>query len=313
MKTAIQQALGDEKLHPADLTARGNQDLLLFLALKGSLIYTNFMKEAVAPEGPLQIITNYPEYLPIEFVYAFPPPDDKATLCSQALEALRTGYCCGNEGAKKNPAEHVCPFGFWSFSRVIERHSYRRENTNSADYCIVSEPDNQRSTLHVLQTALFGSSKKVDNSGVDIRKEIALSLRKYAEKVTEADSWKSWTEQVTKQNPDSLILVVHIEKDKGFKMDKLEIGDQDFVLQIHIGSKVILKEHLLPPPFVIVLGCESTNLQTEGFDVSSHFINVGAAIVLSNFTKIKGSHAKEILISLFELIDNQCRKRNLVW
>jgi hypothetical protein len=302
IKTEIQTALGDEEAHPADLFATGNQDLLVFLASKGSLIFTNFLRGAVAPEGPIQIVTNYAEYLPIEFVYSMPPPDENATVCPRAAESLRNGKCCGDGGAMSDPASHVCPFGFWAFSRVIERHSYNTKNKNSADYCIVSEPADSRNTLGILGTAMYGSSARVDNSGAGLRKTIFESIQSYADRVQEVLSWESWKDTATTLKPDSLILVVHVERDKRFKMDKLEIGDKDFVLQTHIGSKIILKENLKPPPFVIVLGCETKNISSEGFDVSSHFLNVGAAIVLSNFTKIQGKHAKEIVTNLLQSI-----------
>ena len=303
MKTAIENALIDIKKHPANLLAKANQELLLFLAIKGNLIHTNFITGAIAPDGPIQIITNYQDYVPLEFVYTLTPPLENATLCKHAVEALKEGKCKGCFDHNEDPSPHVCPFGYWSFSRIVERHSYqKRKNESKADYILVSEPHSRRSPLQVLQNAIYGSSQRVETTETKgIRQEIASGIKKNTLHFFEANDWKDWT-KVSKENSiDSLVLVVHIEKDPKFKVNKIEIG-KDFVLQNYFRSQVIANNDMVTPPFIIVIGCESTNLASSGFDVSSHLMNAGAAIVISNFTKIRGRQAKDIVIKLFDFL-----------
>ena len=65
------------------------------------------------------------------------------------------------------------------------------------------------------------------------------------------------------------------------------------------------------PPFIVIIGCETSNIKIAGFDISSHFINEGAAIVVSNFTKVRGRQAKDIVIKLSEFIHQNGKKEIL--
>ncbi|SEJ79350.1 hypothetical protein SAMN05216327_12048 [Dyadobacter sp. SG02] len=304
MKDEIQTVLKEDEADEGGLEAEENKNLLLYLATQGSILYTNFLKKTASLEGPLQIISNSKSYLPIELVYSYPPIDggDAVTVCPDASAALCSGACCGRKEARTDPATMVCPLGFWGLSRIIERHNFDKQTKSGVDYCVVSEPVKDRNTLHVLNNALFGSSKRVDNAGNGMREQIAACIKDVTSTLSQTDDWDEWRKLATAEKPDSMVLVVHIEKDKVRKTDMLEIGDKKFLLQTLIGSKVILK-HSSPAPFVIVLGCKSTNLENQAFDVSSSFISAGAAIVLSNFTRITGNHAKDILDTLLTLIE----------
>jgi len=304
IKTFIEDALIDTKKHPAKLTALGNQKLLLALALKGNLIYTNHLRDAIIPDGPLQIVTNNQQYEPLEFVYSYPCPDMNAKLCKNAIAALKEGKCKKCFDLTMEPASHICPFGFWSFSRIVERHSFqKRKNNSNADYSIVSEPTGKRNTLKILQNAIYGSSQKVDfPPPQDIRKQIAAEIKRNTKTLFEAANWNDWTAHVKKHNPDSIILVVHIEKELRFKIDQIEIGNNNFLIQNNFGSSMINKNKLKPPPFVIIIGCEATDLKAGGFDVSDQLMNEGAAIVVSNFTKIRGIQAKDVVIKLVDFL-----------
>jgi hypothetical protein len=105
-----------------------------------------------------------------------------------------------------------------------------------------------------------------------------------------------------------MILVVHIEKDDDNDVDQLEIGDKQLLVQnnfdhVKIGSPS--PEH---PPFMIVIGCETASVENYGFDISSQLITEGAAVVLSNFTKIRGRHAGPIVIKLVEYLKENAGK-----
>lgn len=313
MKKAIENALIDPKeKNYARLTARGNQELFLFLARKGNLISTNYLHGSVAPDGPLQIITNYQEYAPLEFIYSFAAPADDATLCPNAVAALKEGKCKECFDLKKEPASHICPFGFWSFSRVLERHSVQLKHNNSkADYSVVSEPTATRNLLNVLQNSIYASAEKVEVTATKgLRKQIAAAIKKNSKKLFEADDWKKWTAEMQANKPDTLFLIVHIEKDR-FNIDNIQIGT-NFLAQNFFKTQLIVHEDLTPPPFIVIIGCEAINLAASGFDVSAQLMNSGAAIVLSNFTKIRGRQAKDIILKLVEFLKQGGKKEILL-
>lgn|GEM_PF-3539995 len=312
MKRAIEDALINIKKHPAKLSAKGNEELLKCLALKGNLIYTNCLRGAIAPDGPLQIITNYQEYAPLEFVYTLPAPKEEATLCNNASIALKDGACKNCFDTKESPAPHICPFGFWSFSRVLERHSYKmKKNNRMSDYSVLSEPIDNRNCLNILQRSIYASSYRVETSETKgLRKQIGASIKKQSKTFIEVEDWETWSEEMRKNKPDSLFLIVHIEKDR-FNIDELEIG-KNFLSQNYFDSSLIVNKDPKPPPFIIIIGCESTNLATGGFDVSSQLMNCGAAIVLSNFTKIRGRQAKDIILKLVDFLKANGQKETLL-
>jgi len=311
MKGRLQKALGNPAKHPADLMAEGNQELLRFLARKGYLLHSKYFRFAELPEGNIQLVTADPEYLPVEFVYTLPAPDkENSVICPNAVAALKEGKCCGSKRATIPHAEHICPFGFWGLSRVIERHNYGKAGDATPNYCLRSEPTDGRASLQVLQKAVFAASKRVDQVEPNTIAQLEKLITFHAGQNLTVPSWKEWRQTVEVARPDSMILVVHIEKDED-EENQLEIGDRDFVLQGDIGTDVLLKDNLKPAPFVIVFGCESTNLESPGFDISSQFMVEGAAIVVSNFTKLKGNHAKDLINDLLSFIQENNKRESL--
>jgi hypothetical protein len=306
MKAKIENALVPVENDTAEKATKRFNELLISLANRGSIIYTGHLRGKVAPEGPLQIISNDQSFLPVEFIYSYPPFEETATVCPKAKDALTKGVCCGDVKKDDDIGRHVCPFGFWLCSRIIERHNFlKRPNDGNAAYSIVSEPVKNRETLQILNNTLFGASVRVDISGEGLIKSMMDAIRAYKVKLEEAKDWDNWSVMIGQTVPDSMILVVHIEKDNKNGGYQIELGDNKFLPQRLIGPKVISRKHLNPPPFVVMLGCESTDLKNEGFDVASHFLNEGAAIVLSNFTRILGTHARDIVINLVKFLETE--------
>lgn len=282
-------------------TDKDTQQIIIDLAFHGNLLYKDQIEKTIVKDGPLQIVSNNPKYIPIEFVYTLPAPDENATLCKNAQQALIEGKCKGCYDRTLVPAPHVCPFGFWSFSRVIERHNYTNKKSIKADYSIQTEPVEGRNTLQVLQNSMHGSSAKVDKGVAGTRKAISTAVKANSKKFDEADEWANWTTTVVKNSPESIILVVHTEKHPTRNIDQLEIG-KTLLLQNYIGSKLLVSHEIDIPRFVVIIGCETSNSVNTGFDIASTFLNEGAAVVVSNFTKIRGRQAKDIIITLLDLL-----------
>ncbi len=310
IKSSIEDALVDVDNHPADLTDEENRKLFVKLALKGSVLYRSLMRGQPAFEGAVQLIGNTMNYLPIDFAYSKKPPAREATICPNAKTALLEGACkdCFEEkdGAK---ADHVCPFGFWAFSRVIERHSYLKEtNKDGTDFRLIAQPAGQRNVLHILQNVLYGSATKVGAFEAGIPDMIRGGIRNNSTvSFREANTWDNWSVALRNPEPDSLILLVHIENDEDLEMDKIEIGEEQFLEQAYFTGGLISQQYT-NPPFVILLGCESTDLKSAGFDVCSQLMTSGAAIVLSNFTKIRGRQVKDVILKLVAMLTENCQQ-----
>lgn len=281
-----------------DINDPYNVALLIDLALMGNQLYVDHLKRKELT-GPLQIVTSRNEFVPLDFVYTFPAPSEQATLCPDAPEALKNGACKGCLNGKKAPAPHVCPFGFLGISHIIERHTTESPTEVKADYMIKAEPSAGRNVLTILKNTLYASSNRVAALTPDLENDIAACLNLHT-KYSRVATWDEWKNAIEKDEPDTQIMLVHVESAERRKI-RLEIGDE-LILQNYFEPSTIKPAVEAQSPLMIVIGCETTNVENYAFDISNRLINCGAAIVLSNFTKIRGRHAGMILMTLVELL-----------
>jgi hypothetical protein len=253
----------------------------------------------------VQIVSKRTGFVPLDFVYDLPPPAQDAKLCDHAESALRSGKCAGCFDHSKSPAPFVCPFGFWSFSRVVERHSSEYEDpagNGGGDYRILSASDSRQGTLQILNDTVHASTQRIDSVVAGTRENLRKAIQQNCTTCREAEDWDKWDLLTKDKKPDSLILVVHLEPDEATEIDQLEIGDGKLLLQNFFDETKLGTS----PPFVIIIGCEVINTATYGFDISNQLMRHGAAIVLSNFTRITGRQAGPIVVRLVELLrENQ--------
>jgi hypothetical protein len=282
-----------------------NIDLLRTLALRGNMLLVNHLGKKNKFDGPVQIVSKRTGFVPLDFVYDLPPPAQDAKLCDHAESALRSGKCAGCFDHSKSPAPFVCPFGFWSFSRVVERHSSEYEDpagNGAGDYRILSASDSRQGTLQILNDTVHASTQRIDSVVAGTRENLRKAIQQNCTTCREAEDWDKWDLLTKDKKPDSLILVVHLEPDEATEIDQLEIGDGKLLLQNFFDETKLGTS----PPFVIIIGCEVINTATYGFDISNQLMRHGAAIVLSNFTRITGRQAGPIVVRLVELLrENQ--------
>lgn len=303
IRDLIQDAVVNIDNHPEDLFDEQNRILLLRLALKGNSLYVNHLKKNDL-QGAMQIVSHRSEFVPLDFVYTFAAPDKNATICPNAVKALKEGKCCNGDGVQSSPARHICPFGFWGFSHVIERHTSERYKKQTAgDYTVIAGPEAGRETLDVFRNTLFAGSVKVAAAEPGLLKKVNDSISKHSVSSEQARTWDEWERMVKKKKPDSLVLLVHIERDEITDQDQIEIGDNQFLVQNLMDESKLKPANTARPPFVVLIGCEASSVENHGFDISSQLMNHGAAIVVSNFTKIRGRHAGPMVISMLELLE----------
>ncbi len=281
---------------PEMLEDRNNIDLLIRLAYQGNSLYVNHLKKDARLKGPIQIVSKVPGFVPLDFVYTLPPPAPDAGLCPHAKAALKGEPCTDCFDRSLSVAPYVCPLGFWCFSQVIER--YTRPGDDPGDYTLLSEPTHETSTLEVLRRTLFATSGRIEAAVPGLRLEVAEMIGNASAGSYEARDWTEWERMTGQHQPDCMILICHTEKNKALNVEQIEIGDGKFLLQNFFDAAKVRPAGDNPPPFMIVLGCETTDIGQAGFDISSQLMNHGAAIVVSNFTKIRGRQAVPILRKL---------------
>jgi hypothetical protein len=238
-------------------------------------------------------------------VYDYPAPTVDATLCEKAVEGLKEGKCKNCFIREENPAPHICPFGFWGFSRVIERFrldSNRGKMDPANDFELISEPTGKRQTLNILSNALYGATKRMEAASPGLLDEVKDRVVDTYTNAWFADNWEDW-KQLVDSNPDSLVLIVHTEDHDIFQVPQMEIGENQFILRNHISPEIIKgSADAEVPPIVVLIGCETQDTGEFGFDFASRVLNSGASIVISNFTKIRGRQAGPIVMRTLELL-----------
>lgn len=306
IKNLIENTVINIAQYPENLRDPNVVKLLINLALKGnSLYFDHFRKQKVA-EGPIKIISSKAEFIPLDFMYTKPPPLQSATLCEHAEKALEEGKCQGCPGIEKPLATVVCPLGFWCFSKVVERSNKRDPAPGSGDYRVNTEPSTGRDTIDILRNTLFASSDKVYAALPNLKNDLLDAIRKNSQAMVEVPDWNTWRSEMTnRRDVDCLILLVHIEKDKNSGQDNIEIGNGQFQLINYFDEQTVMPASADKPPFIILLGCESNNIGNFEFDLSNRFLNSGAGIVLSSFTKIRGRQAGPIVMKLIEFLKSK--------
>lgn len=303
IKQRIQQAAIDTENFPEDLYAEENQTLLLRLALDGNDLYVHYLQQKSHFDGPIQLISRDGEFLPIDFVYTYAAPSPDAMVCEHAAEALLKGSCCGCPEIQQSPCKLICPFGFLGFRQIIEHHSVQEDtNDQSSSYKIVSEPGQQRRALPILRNTLYASSQKVVSVVPSLTDEIHTAFQTHTQHSSEALNWKEWETKIEAEKPDSLFLIVHIEKGQRSDHNELEIGDKNFLVANLLNERILKSSQSSQFPIVVLIGCEAIDLEFYGLDIGSRLIQLGVPMVISNFTKIRGRHAGPLVVKLLEFL-----------
>ncbi len=292
-----------------NLENEANVKLLINLANQGYLLHTNYLNE-IALDGPLQLISNFKEYLPLDFTYTYKPPTDNAILCKDAKVSLERGQCCGClDQNTDRQYETICPFGFWGLRHVVERHQLPKNTDNDSAFVLQFEPDTNRNTLRILNKTLYASTNRVNAEvpeSYDLFKNQLIANASQAP--VEVKSWEDWRKGIAVAQADTLILIVHVEEDPDKLINKLEIADEDYLEQPQFDERYLQSGSKGPLPLVILIGCETTRSDAYMFDTVSLIQRKGAAIVLSNFTKIKGETATAIVSLLVSILREKAGK-----
>ena len=293
-----------------DVTDEEVRVLLRDMARFGASLYNQLdLQEFRDPGDRIQFLTFDPDIvLPLEFVYDRGFPVDAAPLCDGWRTALDadTGICpaCGNAPLtpkERSHAKTICPLGFWSLRKVIERL-----NPDSA--ASASAPTVGRRRLPAIDSAVFASSNKVPE---EERTATWTTIRGQIAKATLARHWDEWYDAVQK-HPRLLIALPHHDLEN--VEDFLEIGDEGFGLDLarlrrgQIRPEYVNPDGREPGPILLLLGCRTGAESELGYvQLVREFQKLKTAIVLGTLAQILGRHAaplaRELVTQLIEVND----------
>jgi hypothetical protein len=279
--------------------------LLVFLARQGALIRGALADALPSPNilkgDRFQVLSLHPEaFLPLEFVYDRKAPRASAKLCPTAAEALKTGRC--DECPSLKSGSVVCPAGFWSLTKIIER--YRHDAARSAEltreFRVWNAPVGDRNKLPPLTSALFAASSKVDAFRPGTLAELGKALKAATKRASQARTWAQWLKAVGRAKPPALLIVLpHTIRDEAEWA--LEIGKTHQLLAADVDEDYVGKAG----PIVILIGCETAPGEVPFEEFPTQFRRAGASIVVATLTKVLGRHAAPVSAALTAALTKQ--------
>lgn len=252
--------------------------------------------------------------LPMEFLYdRKAPANSNAKLCPNAVEALKQDGCVKDCAGQKEPDKHVCPMGFWGLSKIIERHTYKTdytETTVNGNFRFQSEPVEGRKRLEIFREVLFGASNKADKIEVrsgetvsvepgGISKVLSVLKTVTNSKFQKVTSWDDWRNKINSApSPAALLLLTHTEKSGS--VPALEIEEGVLVEMQSIEEDYVYLKREFSPPVVFLIGCETGASDVEFMNFVAQFRRGGAALIVSTGAPIRGRHAVPVTVELLK-------------
>lgn len=281
--------------------------LLRDMARFGAVLYEQLLAGGFKDPGDrLQLIDLEPSTLwPIEFVYDRGSPSENATVCEGWFEALDgdTPGCpkCSNaplSNRQRRLINTICPFGFWSLRKVIERMTPDQG---------LSAPRHMARSLPPLVSAVFASSDKVPEAQ---RKASWDVLQQRIPMAMLAANWDEWCAAV-ETHPQLLVALPH--HGETTIEDYLEIGnpqilgaDLSRLRRGQINAACVNPDGHEPGPIVLLLGCRTAADVELGYTgMIRLFLQQKSALVLGTQAQVLGRDAAplagELVSQLLEL------------
>jgi hypothetical protein len=303
------------------LSSQPTVELLIDLARHGFSL-----RKLIIPEGDpdglgdpgrtrrVQVVSAKAEaFFPVEIFYDFPPPKpDGATLCPNAAKALETGRC-DPETFHGVPARNgtigiVCPAGFWSMNRVIERYASPKQvipNLEGHDFGVRSEPVGSRNVLGDLSDALFAWSNLVTSTDAQTVVTALSSLPNGTPQT--AATWDKWLELIEASGPGLLVLLSHTDVIRARRDSALVIAASDRCFATTFGRSFV-REAVRPDatpddrpgPVVFLLGCDTTHTWSQYQSFVTLFRENHAALVIGTVGSVAARHAPSVAVKLIE-------------
>ncbi len=284
--------------------------LLLNMARFGTSLFNQLDLQGFRDPGDrIQFLSFDPDVvLPLEFVYDRGFPIEAAPLCDgwKTLQEADADVCpaCGNvplTADQRRHAKTICPLGFWSLRKVIER-------LGPGGAASASAPSADRRRLPAIDSAVFASSNKVPENE---RTATWTTVQSRFHKTTLAHHWDEWYDAV-QNHPRLLIALPHHDEEN--LEDFLEIGDESLGLDLarlrrgQIRPEYVNPGGREPGPILLLLGCETGAESELGYvRIVREFQKLKTSIVLGTLSQILGRHAaplaRELVTQLADVDD----------
>jgi hypothetical protein len=316
----------DPEVFKGRLDSAASVDLMRKLAITGVDLYraTGRKLKETLPEGDLgrlQVVQVDPTaFIPVEFVYDLPAPANDAGLCENWRDAL--------EGKPCTPANHpvdealgdlkvVCPSGFWSVSKVIERQVVKEveaADLKGSRFGIRAEPTARRPRLAPPSEALFAWSDRLDNTVAGASGRLLHSLGTATGRATPARTWRAWASTISQRKPPLLVLLSHTTQDAP---RSLEIGpdgtnDPARAERRALGqvNQKLVKARQQDTPVLFLLGCDTAVADRQLYSFVAGFRDAGAAVVIGTITPVHGELAAAVVETLVDQLATAAKRKH---
>ncbi len=293
------------------LDSDASQELLRALAQAGAVLYDvigkRLQRERAGRDlSRIQVVQVDPTaFIPVEFIYDLPAPASTAPLCRNWRKAIADGRC--------DPVHHpvddvlgdlavVCPSGFWSVSKLIERQMVQGVDgarLGASDFGIRTEPSAARPCLGRLTAALFAWSERLDHAVPGSSAAVLQSLNEATgNRAVAVSTWRDWAGAVSRRRPGLLVLLSHTVTDAG--PAALEIGPERAGERRTLGqvNEKLIKVAEADAPVVFLLGCDTALAERELHSFVARFRDRGAAVVVGTITPVRGESAAAVVRAL---------------
>ena len=301
----------DAKTYRKGLASKASVAMLVQLASEGRELYRKVVlsefaisaaARALETSEYLQIVaTKVDAVVPLELIYQYGMPAKDAKLCPNSKQALKDGGCPAQcvAQARKSPAPHVCPMGFWGLSKVIERQLHHKI-IPGARAVVSDEPVKGRSAMSLKGNAFMATSARVPPKN---QKALRTSIEKHwtTGTVSVAKKWADWTDLIVKQKP---VLVVALPHSDGDENDiSLEINNDTLETRF-IDQTYLTAGPPQPAPLLLLMGCDvvgAGNAQADRRHIAQ-FRSYGARVILGTLAMVDGADAAaaaELIVERF--------------
>ena len=242
------------------------------------------------------------DIVPIEYVYDRGYPKKGATLCEGFRdsedwnEIFAAGKCsCSNEPGKESTT--ICPMGFWSLSKIIERQSGSRGEPVSAANGL-SQPSEETPAIPLARNAMLAAAPNVRKEDIKSIEDMLDST--YPDRYKYANGWNEWKAEIEESSPRLLILLPHHGAPVGGDRDFLEISsatpeDDGKLFSGTLNESCVSKNPGEPGPIVLLLGCETAQSGLLPYSTFARkFLANRASIVVGTQSTVLGRHAAQV-------------------
>jgi hypothetical protein len=264
-------------------------ELLITLAGIGTELERFLAPLDIGDEPSINVIINADtRVLPLELVYAGPPPLTKAELCDHVSNPPTPGHSCDKVSRKR-----VCPYAFWGLHRSIARTIQWNEDRRKTAQPWTSTISASSVLYGATVVADVGASEPLPSASV------LATAQTLFQSVTRVKSWTEWRRVVKSDKPNLLIVLGHTMVEGGSA--NLYIGKKSQLARLHI-SKLELRADDSPRPLVLLIACATAALGDPFGSLPGALTAKGAGAVVGTLSKIVGPHGAAATMHLLQAV-----------